>query len=142
VLREEGVSMAALGPIRPFTTRVINPLMRPLARVLPGFAIVSYRGRRSGRPYRTPVMVFHDGSRFVFALTHGPNVQWAKNILAAGTCAIEKGGRTSQLDHPVLFVDASGRVVPRPVRIVFRVLHVKEYLAMTPVDAPASRPLR
>jgi deazaflavin-dependent oxidoreductase (nitroreductase family) len=126
--------MAALAPIRPFTTRVINPVMRRFAARLPGFAIVSYPGRRSGRSYRTPVLVFHDGSRCVFALTHGPDVQWTRNILAAGGCAIEQGGRTSQLGHPELFVDSSGKVVPGPVRIIFRVLRVKEYLALTPVD--------
>jgi hypothetical protein len=29
----------------------------------------------------------------------------------------------------------TGSVVPRPVRIIFRVLGVREYLAMTPVEA-------
>jgi len=109
--------------------------MRRFADRLPGFAVVSYPGRRSGRSYRIPVLVFHDGSRYIFALTHGPSVQWTRNVLAAGGCEIEKRGRTSQLDHPELFVDASGRVVPRPVRIIFRVLRVREYLAMTPVEA-------
>jgi deazaflavin-dependent oxidoreductase (nitroreductase family) len=127
--------MAALAPIRPFTTRVINPVMRRFAARLPGFAVVSYPGRRSGRSYRIPVLVFHDGSRYIFALTHGPSVQWTRNVLAAGGCEIEKRGRTSRLDHPELFVDASGRVVPRPVRIIFQVLRVREYLAMTPVEA-------
>ena len=126
--------MAALAPIRPFTNRVINPLMRRFAGRLPGFGIVSYVGRRSGRSYRTPVLVFHDGSRCIFALTHGPGVQWAKNVLAAGGCEIERRGRTSRLDHPELFVDTSGTVVPGPVRIIFRVLRVREYLALTPVE--------
>lgn len=126
--------MAALAPIRPFTTRVINPVMRPLARRLPGFAIVSYAGRRSGRTYRIPVLIFRDGSRYVFALTHGAGVQWMKNILAGGPCEIEQRGRTIELGHPELFVDSSGRIVPLPVRIIFRLLRVNEYLAMTPVD--------
>lgn len=71
-------------------------------------------------------------SRYTFALTHGHSVQWPKDVLAAGGCAIQKRGRSSPLDHPELFVDASGRVVPRPVRIIFRVPPVREYLAMAP----------
>ena len=81
------------------------------------------------------MLVFHDGPRCVFALTHGSGVQWAKNVLAAEACAIEMGGRASRLEHPELFVDTSGKVVRGAVRIVFRALRVKEYLAMTPVDA-------
>ena len=127
--------MAALAPIRPFTTRVINPVMRRFAGRLPGFAIVAYAGRRSGRPYRTPVLVFHDGSRYIFALTHGTDVQWMKNVRAAGVCEIEERGRSTPLGHPELFVDSSGRLVPLPVRIIFRLLRVKEYLAMTPVTS-------
>ena len=128
--------MALLAPIRPLTTHLINPVMRRVAGRAPGFGIVSYAGRRSGRPFRTPVMVFHDGSRFVFALTHGAGVQWPQNVLAAGTCEIEQGGRTVRLDHPEPFDDPTGRFVPRAVRMIFRLLRVREYLAMTPAEGP------
>jgi deazaflavin-dependent oxidoreductase (nitroreductase family) len=125
--------MAALAPIRPFTTHVVNPVMRPVAGMLPGFAILSYVGRRSGRAYRTPVLVFHDGPRYVFALTHGNGVQWMKNVLARGSCEIEQQGRTTRLRSPELFVDATARIAPAPVRVIFRLLRVDEFLAMTPV---------
>ena len=36
--------------MRGFTTRFANPIIRPFAGVLPGFAILTYRGRRSGLP--------------------------------------------------------------------------------------------
>ena len=47
--------------LRPFTTRIVNPVTRLFAGWLPGFAIISYRGRKSGRRYRTPMNVFKRG---------------------------------------------------------------------------------
>jgi hypothetical protein len=47
--------MPALNVLRPFTTRVVNPVTRRFAGHLPGFAILTYVGRQSGRTYRTPI---------------------------------------------------------------------------------------
>ena len=47
--------------LRPFTTRFCNPVSRRFASHLPGFAILVYVGRRSGRTYRTPMNVFRNG---------------------------------------------------------------------------------
>lgn len=44
--------------LRPLTTRLFNPISRPFAGWLPGFGILSYVGRKSGRQYRTPLNVF------------------------------------------------------------------------------------
>jgi hypothetical protein len=52
-----------------FNKHVTNRLTRHIAGWLPGFAIVSHVGRRSGRSYRTPVNVFRVGERYLFALT-------------------------------------------------------------------------
>jgi hypothetical protein len=54
-----------------FNTRVTNRVTRHIASWMPGFAIVCHVGRRSGRLYRTPVNVFRDGDRYLFALTYG-----------------------------------------------------------------------
>ena len=70
--------------IRPFTTHILNPFTRLFIHRLPGFAIISHRGRKSGEIHRTPMNVFRDGEDYLFALTYGSNVQWVKNVLAAG----------------------------------------------------------
>ena len=80
-----------------FNSHVTNRVSRPLAGHLPGFAVVTHVGRRSGRIYQTPVNMFRDGERYVFALTYGPDVQWVKNILAAGECELVTRGRTIRL---------------------------------------------
>ena len=55
--------------IRPFTTRILNPFTRLFVHRLPGFAIISHRGRKSGQTHRTPMNVFRDGDDDLFALT-------------------------------------------------------------------------
>lgn len=128
--------MTRIAWIRPFTNRIVNPITRRVAGHLPGFAILIYVGRRSGKRYRTPINVFHSEGRFVFALTYGSEAQWVKNVMAAGTCEIEEQGRKLRLAHPELIVDPAGRLVPAPVRLFLQLQDVTEYLLMTPVSAP------
>ena len=125
--------MTLISPLRPFTNRIINPITRRFAGRVPGFAILSYVGRRSGKRYRTPINVFHRDGRYVFALTYGREAQWVQNVVAAGTCEIEERGRTTRLAEPELIVDPSGRLVPQPVRLFLQVQGVADYLLMTPV---------
>jgi hypothetical protein len=51
----------------------LNRVTRRIAPWLPGFGVVVHRGRRSGRPYRTPVNVFATDRGYRFALTYGPD---------------------------------------------------------------------
>jgi deazaflavin-dependent oxidoreductase (nitroreductase family) len=117
--------------IRPFT-RLLNPLARPFAARLPGFAIIGYVGRRTGRPYRTPINVFHRDGDYIFALTYGPEAQWVKNVLAAGTAQLEQRGRTVTLRDPRRFTDPGASLMPLVVRLFLRFMRVREFLRMSP----------
>ena len=130
--------MTALRSLRPYTTRFFNPISRRFAGHLPGFAILVYVGRRSGRIYRTPMNVFRRGDDYVFALTYGSDVQWVKNIQSAGGCELVTMGRTVRLTDPQLFVDPRQRVMPIPLRFFLRAMNVTEFLTMR--RAPAARP--
>ena len=67
----------------------LNPLTRRLARSLFGpFALVRHVGRRSGKPYETPIIARPVADGFVIELTYGPEVDWHKNIVAAGGCTV------------------------------------------------------
>lgn len=116
--------------LRPFTIHVINPLTRRFAGRLPGFGLLTYTGRTSGRTYHTPMNVFQDGDDYVFALTYGSDVQWVKNVLAAGGCEIRVRGRDVRLVEPYLFVDSAQRLMPAPVRFFLRLNRVSEFLRM------------
>jgi deazaflavin-dependent oxidoreductase (nitroreductase family) len=130
--------MTALTFLRPYTTRYFNPVSRRFAGHLPGFAILVYTGRRSGRTYRTPMNVFRHGDDYVFALTYGSDVQWVKNVVAAGGCELETMGRTVRLTDPRLVVDPKLRLMPLPVRLFLRPMSVTEFLTMR--RAPTERP--
>lgn len=123
--------------MRPFTTAVVNRFTRLFAGHLPGFAIVDYRGRKSGKRYRTPMNVFRDGNDYIFALTYGSDVQWVKNVIAAGECDLEIRGRWVHLIDPELFVDPRRHLMPLPVRLFLGLMHVTEFLRMRPASAPA-----
>jgi deazaflavin-dependent oxidoreductase (nitroreductase family) len=103
---------------RPVANRYLNRVTTPLARRLPGFAILTHRGRRTGRVYRTPVNVFRRGDDYLFFLTYGSDVQWVKNVLAAGSCSIETRGRIVELVQPELVTDPELRPAPPPVRFI------------------------
>jgi len=114
--------------LRPFTRRFVNPITRPVAGRLPGFGLLLYRGRKSGTEYRTPMNVFRHGEEYVFALTYGAEVQWVKNIMAAGECELVIGGRTVRLIGPRLFHDPTRSLMPPVVRQFLGLMRVTEFL--------------
>ncbi len=118
--------------MRPFTTRVVNPLSRRFVAYLPGFAIVRYMGRRSGKTYRTPMNVFRRDGDYIFALTYGPDVDWVKNIMASGTAELEQRGRTVRLRDPRRFTDPRASLIPLPIRLFLRAIRATEFLRMSP----------
>jgi deazaflavin-dependent oxidoreductase (nitroreductase family) len=119
--------------LRPFTTRIFNPISRLVAGRLPLFGILSYVGRKSGQQYRTPLNVFKRGDGYVFALTYGSEVDWVRNVLAAGEADLRTRGRDVHLVEPELFVDPTRRLMPWLVRIVLRLNDVNEFLRMRQV---------
>jgi deazaflavin-dependent oxidoreductase (nitroreductase family) len=123
--------------IRPFTAHVINPLTRLFAGWLPGFAILTHVGRRSGRTYRTPINVFKRGEHYLFALTYGSDVDWVKNVLAAGGCEMRTRGRVIKLVEPELIVDPQLREMPWPLgALLGRLNRVTEIMRMRAVTSP------
>jgi deazaflavin-dependent oxidoreductase (nitroreductase family) len=116
--------------LRPFTTNVFNRISRRVAGRLPGFGILLYKGRTSGKSYRTPMNVFRDGDSYVLALTYGSDVQWVKNVLAAGGCDLVTRGRTVHLVEPELFEDPRRRQMPQPVRFFLGLMRVTEFMRL------------
>jgi deazaflavin-dependent oxidoreductase (nitroreductase family) len=118
--------------IASFNKQVTNRVTAPFARHLPGFALVTHRGRTTGRTHRTPVNVFRRDHDDVFVMTYGPDVDWVRNVETAGECDIETRGRTVHLVEPRRFTDLARRAVPAPVRVVLRLIRVDEFLSMQP----------
>lgn len=114
-----------------FNRSVTNRVTAPFARRLPGFAVVSHTGRRSGRRYRTPVNLFRRGDSYVIALTYGRDRDWVKNVMAAGGCEAEIRGKTVRLRSPGIMTDPRATRVPRSIRPILRGLGVTEFMELT-----------
>jgi deazaflavin-dependent oxidoreductase (nitroreductase family) len=131
-------SPTRLQGLRPFTLRFVNPVTRLVAGWLPGFGILHYRGRKSGRDYRTPMNVFRHGDEYVMALTYGAGVQWVKNIVAAGECRLVTRGKPLTLIEPRLVHDPTRSLMPPVVRQFLGLMHVTDFLRMRISTAGAS----
>lgn len=122
--------MTLLSPIRR-VGRLINPLVLFFAPRIPPFAVVRHVGRRSGRPYRTPVQAFRIPEGFIVGLAFGSDVDWARNILAAGRAEIDRGGDRYSVSAPDLLCGEAGRgELPGPMRPLMRAFRVDSYLVL------------
>jgi hypothetical protein len=74
--------------------------------------------------------VFRVRGDYLFALTYGADVDWVRNVTAAGSCQLETMGRVVTLSDPVVFSDPTRHLVPQPVRFFLGVLRVTEFLQM------------
>jgi len=113
-----------------FNRVVTNRVLGPLARHVPGFAVVSHVGRKSGRTFRTPVSLFRRGDGYTIALMYGSDSQWVRNVLAAGGADIETRGRRLRLVGPEVVRDPALSLVPRPVRVPIRLVNVDEFMLL------------
>jgi hypothetical protein len=67
----------------------LNRLTLWLARCGRGpFSIVTSVGRKTGKTYETPIIVQPTDGGFMIELTYGDQVQWYRNVRAAGRCDI------------------------------------------------------
>jgi deazaflavin-dependent oxidoreductase (nitroreductase family) len=94
-------------------------------------------GRRSGRPYRTPVNLFPVDGGYVIALTSGPDTDWLKNVLVAGGCDLEVRGRRVRCTSPIVFHDPSAARIRLPERPILRLLAVADFVSLTADDGSA-----
>jgi deazaflavin-dependent oxidoreductase (nitroreductase family) len=114
-----------------FNARFTNRLTRTFAGRLPGFGIITHVGRRSRRTYQTPVNVFHDGDRYVIALTYGADSDWVENVVAANGCELQTRGQAVRLTGPRIVADPSRRLVPTPIRPVLRLIGASDFMLLT-----------
>jgi len=106
-----------------------NRLARTFAGTVPPFGMVLHQGRRTGRSYETPIMVFRAPGGFVVALTYGASSEWVRNVLAAGECEAIVRGRHFLLTHPSRVRGEDGmRLMPSLLRPVLRLFAVKDFL--------------
>lgn len=131
--------MPAPRSIARFNRRFTNRLALKVAGYLPGFAILSHVGRKSGRAYRIPVNVFRVDGGYIIALTYGSESDWVKNVLAAGSCELRTRGRRVRLFDPRIVTDHSKGWAPLPVKRILTLTNVPQYMRL-PLWHPDSGP--
>ena len=137
VVRPSRLVAVVMAPL----TKVLNPLMRKLAgrRHVMMAAQIRHVGRRSGRPYVTPVGARLTGNTFVIPLTFGNSSDWSRNVRAAGGCEIRLDGTDYRAVQPELADRDQAAPVVRaafgPVpRAMFRMLGIRQYLLLHRAD--------
>jgi deazaflavin-dependent oxidoreductase (nitroreductase family) len=78
-------------------------------RFFPLYGVLEHRGRRSGKVFRTPVVVRPTSDGFVVPMPWGEGTDWCRNVRASGQAVIRWNGRAYLVDRPeVLDAEAAG----------------------------------
>lgn len=100
-------------PRVPLYVRFVNPILRPLLLLglrRPPMALLTVRGRRSGRSRTTPVgLLVLDGRRYVFSAFG--EVNWVRNLRATGVATIAEGRLRETLHAAELSAEEAGPVI-------------------------------
>ncbi|WP_192721195.1 nitroreductase family deazaflavin-dependent oxidoreductase [Mycobacterium sp. OAS707] len=110
-----------------FNRRVTNPVARSLTPWLPCLGTLEHTGRKSGRRYRSPLLVFRTKNGFVILIGYGPETDWLKNIFAGGPTVLHKAGKAVTLTNPQIVEKAVAAPLVMPVpRLFYRLFPYNE----------------
>jgi deazaflavin-dependent oxidoreductase (nitroreductase family) len=114
-----------------FNQAVTNRVQGVYAWILPPWAVILHRGRRSGRAYRTPVFAFRQDGTLIVALLYGEESDWLRNLQAAGGGQVVRTGRTFELRRPRVVATGAAAELARlsPVARAYCGLADKQLLA-------------
>lgn len=90
-----------------FNKRTHNRIQRLWAPYLPPWAVIVHTGRKSGTRYKTPVTALKSGDTISIVLLYGSRTDWMRNLFAAGTCEMLRGGHTYRVANPRVVTDPS-----------------------------------
>jgi deazaflavin-dependent oxidoreductase (nitroreductase family) len=115
------------GPFTPILNRFVTRIAG--RRYVPLYVLLRHRGRRSGRPYATPVVGMRVPGGFAIPMAFGEGADWYRNIVASGGATIRQNGTEHQLGDPAA-IDPDSATSPFPgwQRPVFRALGIRRFL--------------
>ena len=120
------------GEVVRWFVRQTGPLSKPLAgrRFITIWAMIRYRGRRSGKEYSAPIAIGTTPDSFVIPLPFA-GAQWVLNVLAAGECTIRWNGREWHASEPRVIDKAEGATAFGPIpRFALRFLPIDRFLRL------------
>jgi deazaflavin-dependent oxidoreductase (nitroreductase family) len=104
-------------------------------------ATVHHFGRRSGTPYATPVIAHQSHQDVIIPLPYGTDVDWLRNLLAAGQAVVDLEGRSLTVDQPaVVDIDDVTGLLPAPMVRTVRLNGARDAVRMrvSGIATPAS----
>ncbi|SOX54380.1 nitroreductase family deazaflavin-dependent oxidoreductase, partial [Mycobacterium ahvazicum] len=124
--------VAVLDDVRVFNKRLLNPLMLHMAGRKHWYAsVIEHTGRHSGKQYTTPVVTERVSGGFIVPLPYGTDVDWLRNVLAAGHATIRADGRSYRVVEPEIISAESAAAELRPERRrTYDLFKVKNYLTV------------
>jgi hypothetical protein len=138
--------------LRAFVTERFNPAVVRLGLVggrRSPWCYVEHVGRHSGTVYRTPVLPIRVGSHVYIPLPYGVDVNWARNVRAAGHCRMQRHDQVLALDEPAVIAAGDHPGIPGWYRAVlerrgnrYLRLHVLTTVPGRLDGAPAPAPAR
>ncbi|HET9662316.1 MAG TPA: nitroreductase family deazaflavin-dependent oxidoreductase [Thermomicrobiales bacterium] len=118
-----------------FNRTVTNRITGLFAGKISPFVVLEHRGRKSGKVYQTPLMLFHQGSSVLIVLTYGERTDWLRNLQAAGNAVVIERNRRIAVSDPVIEQGpAAMKQLPRPVRFFLGLLGIDQVVRLTPRD--------
>ncbi len=130
-----------LDTVRVFNKHVLNPVMMLVAGQKYWYAgVIEHTGRHSGKTYTTPVVIDRVSDGFIIPLPYGTEVDWLRNVLAAGNATLRVHGETCRAVEPQIVdaATASAQLSPRRQREFGR-FKIKNYLKLKPEPVPAEQ---
>ena len=110
-----------------FNRRVTNPAARAITPWLPGLGTLEHIGRKSGKRYRTPLLVFKTRDGFVILIGYGLESDWLKNVLAGGPSVLRKRLTAVALTSPQIVSKAEAATLVTPAsRLFYRLFPYNE----------------
>jgi deazaflavin-dependent oxidoreductase (nitroreductase family) len=114
-------------------TRLFNRFVMPLAgsRLMPLYGVITHRGRRSGKSFRTPVVIRPTQGGFIVPMPWGETTDWYRNIRAAGECVVRWNGRDYAMTQPeVLDAEAASGAFSRVQVAGMRRFNIRQVLLL------------
>ena len=126
--------------MRVFNKHVLNPAMMALDRRHFYAATLRHEGRRTGKEYATPVTAEPTEDGFVIPLSYGEEVDWLRNVRAAGRCTIESRDGTYTIGGPEVVDRATALSAAGPrARLMFRAFGLDSYLKVHTLAEPTEQ---
>jgi deazaflavin-dependent oxidoreductase (nitroreductase family) len=120
-----------------------NTLNRATSRIARSgrgpFSLIRHVGRKSGRTYETPVILARVPEGFIAELTYGDNVNWYRNVVAAGGCVVLH----HRVEYRVTHIEQCGaergrNAYPAPFRQILKVAGREQFRLLRTDPRPAN----